>query len=140
MIDAGLIAARFVHYVALALAFGALAYGYYGRREILPGVARAMSRLAVVGSVGVLFGAHVVLAATVAGLGGGLDSLADGAALYGADLGASGIYEEGLGEDRLSQQEAAVRAAVRDYLARAGAARNYPGIDVGVRIDAVSRS
>ncbi|KQV65739.1 hypothetical protein ASC64_12570 [Nocardioides sp. Root122] len=70
----------------------------------------------------------------------GLDNLADGAALYGADLGSSGIYEEGLGDDRLSQQEAAVRAAVRDYLARAGAARNYPGIDVGVRIDAVSRS
>lgn len=77
MTDGGLIAARFVHYVALAFAFGALAYGYYGRREILPGVARAMSRLAVVGSVGVLFGAHAVLAATVAGLGGGPESLAD---------------------------------------------------------------
>jgi len=70
----------------------------------------------------------------------GLDNLADGAALYGADLGASGIYEEGLGQDRLSQQEAAVRAAVRDYLARAGAARKYPGIDVGVRIDVANRS
>lgn len=70
----------------------------------------------------------------------GLDNLADGAALYGADLGSSGIYEEGLGEDRLSQQEAAVRAAVRDYLARAGAGRKYPGIDVGVRIDAARRS
>ncbi|WP_296817955.1 copper homeostasis membrane protein CopD [Brevundimonas sp.] len=77
MTDGGLIAARFVHYVALALAFGALAYGHYGRREILPGVARAMSRLAVFGSVGVLFGAHAVLAATVAGLGGGPESLAD---------------------------------------------------------------
>ena len=70
----------------------------------------------------------------------GLDNLADGAALYGADLGSSGIYEEGLGQDRLSQQEAAVRAAVRDYLTRAGAARTYPGIDVGVRIDAANRS
>ena len=77
MIDAGRIAARFVHYVALALAFGALAYGHYGRREILPGVARAMSQLAVIGSVGVLFGAHAVLAATVVGLGGGPDSLTD---------------------------------------------------------------
>lgn len=75
--DGGLIAARYLHYVTLALAFGALAYGHYGRREILPGVARAMSRLAVVGSVGVLFGAHAVLAATVAGLGGGPESLAD---------------------------------------------------------------
>lgn len=70
----------------------------------------------------------------------GLDSLADGAALYGADLGASGVYEQGLDAERLSQQEAAVGAAVRDYLARAGAGRTYPGIDVGVRIDPVGRS
>lgn len=70
----------------------------------------------------------------------GLDNLADGAALYGADLGSSGVYEEGLGEGRLSQQEAAVRAAVRDYLDRAGAARTYPGIGVAVRVDGAGRS
>lgn len=75
--DGGLILARFVHYVALALAFGAVAYGYYGNRETLPGLSRSLSRLAVIASVGVLFGAHAVLAATVAGLGGGPQSLAD---------------------------------------------------------------
>ncbi|HEY0643412.1 MAG TPA: Tad domain-containing protein [Nocardioides sp.] len=70
----------------------------------------------------------------------GLDNLADGAALYGADLGSAGIYTEGLGEDRLIQQEAAVEAAVRQYLARAGAGRKYPGIDVDVRVDTGNRS
>ena len=70
----------------------------------------------------------------------GLDNLADGAALYGADLGSSGVYEEGLHALRLSQREAAVEAAVREYLVRAGAGRRYPGIDVGVRVDPVGRS
>ena len=69
-----------------------------------------------------------------------LDSLADGAALHGADLGSVGIYEQGLGEDRLLQQQSAVTAAVRDYLARAGAGRRFPGIDVGVRVDPADRS
>ena len=70
----------------------------------------------------------------------GLDNLADGAALYGADLGSAGVYEEGLDAPRLIQQEAAVEAAVRTYLARAGATRKYPGIDVGVRVDPIGRS
>ncbi|GAA5124130.1 hypothetical protein GCM10023339_45180 [Alloalcanivorax gelatiniphagus] len=70
----------------------------------------------------------------------GLDNLADGAALYGADLGSAGVYEQGLDDVRLSQQEAAVEAAVRDYLRRSGAASTYPGIDVAVRVDPVGRS
>lgn len=70
----------------------------------------------------------------------GLDNLADGAALYGADLGSAGVYEQGLDDARLSQQEAAVEAAVRDYLRRSGAASTYPGIDVAVRVDPVGRS
>jgi uncharacterized membrane protein len=70
----------------------------------------------------------------------GLDNLADGAALHGADLGSAGIYEQGLDGERLSQQEAAVEAAVRDYLVRSGAPAKYPGIDVGVRVDPVNRS
>lgn len=70
----------------------------------------------------------------------GLDNLADGAALYGADLGSAGIYEQGLDGERLTQQDAAVEAAVRDYLARAGATAKYPGIDVAVRVDADNRS
>lgn len=98
--------------------------------------------LLIIGFAGILLMAIVaVIDASAAYLQRqGLDNLADGAALYGADLGSSGIYEEGLGEGRLSQREAAVRAAVRDYLARAGAARKYPGIDVGVRVDATGRS
>ena len=70
----------------------------------------------------------------------GLDNLADGAALYGADLGSAGIYEQGLDGERLTQQDAAVEAAVRDYLTRAGATATYPGIDVAVRVDADNRS
>lgn len=70
----------------------------------------------------------------------GLDTLADGAALQGADLGSTGIYEQGLDGERLLQQEAAVEAAVRDYLARAGAGEKFPGIDVAVSVDRTSRS
>ena len=70
----------------------------------------------------------------------GLDNLADGAALYGADLGSAGIYEQGLGEGRLIQEGAAVEAAVRAYLARAHAGSRFPGIVVGVRVDPVGRS
>jgi hypothetical protein len=67
----------------------------------------------------------------------GLDNLA---ALYGADLGSAGVYEQGLDGQRLLQQEAAVEAAVRDYLTRAEAGAKYPGIDVAVRVDATGRS
>ena len=70
----------------------------------------------------------------------GLDNLADGAALYGADLGSTDVYASGVDAARLGQEEAAVEAAVRDYLARAGAGRKFPGIDVGVRIDPIARS
>ena len=70
----------------------------------------------------------------------GLDNLADGAALYGADLGSTDVYANGVDAVRLAQEEAAVEAAVRDYLARADAGRKYPGIDVGVRINTASRS
>lgn len=70
----------------------------------------------------------------------GLDNLADGAALYGADLGATDVYANGVDAARLGQEEAAVEAAVRDYLVRAGAGRKFPGIDVGVRVDPIGRS
>ena len=70
----------------------------------------------------------------------GLDNLADGAALYGADLGSTDVYANGVDAARLAQEEAAVEAAVREYLVRAGAGRKYPGIDVGVRINAAGRS
>ena len=98
--------------------------------------------LLIIGFAGILLMAIVVVIdASAAYLQRqGLDNLADGAALYGADLGAAGIYEQGLDEQRLLQQEAAVEAAVRHYLARADAGSRFPGIDVGVRVDPVGRS
>ena len=70
----------------------------------------------------------------------GLDNLADGAALYGADLGASGVYTEGVSEDRLLQQESAVRAAVQGYLRDVDAGSRFPGIQVRVDVDPTGRS
>lgn len=98
--------------------------------------------LLIIGFAGILLMAIVVVIdASAAYLQRqGLDNLADGAALYGADLGSAAIYEQGLGDGRLVQQEAAVEAAVRDYLARADAGSRFPGIDVGVRVDPVGRS
>ena len=98
--------------------------------------------LLIIGFAGILLMAIVVVIdASAAYLQRqGLDNLADGAALYGADLGSAGVYEEGLGEVRLSQQEAAVEAAVRDYLARTDATRTYPGIGVAVHVDPAGRS
>ena len=98
--------------------------------------------LLIIGFAGILLMAIVVVIdASAAYLQRqGLDNLADGAALYGADLGSAGIYEQGLGDARLIQAEAAVEAAVREYLARADAASRFPGIDVGVRVDPIGRS
>lgn len=76
MIEAGLIAARFVHYVALVLAFGAFAYASFGDRAEAS-VARRMRRLAVAGSAAVLAASLAVLVATTAGLAGGYAALAD---------------------------------------------------------------
>jgi uncharacterized membrane protein len=70
----------------------------------------------------------------------GLDSLADGAALHGADLGSTGIYQEGLSAERLSQQEETVHAAVHAYLRDAGAGERYADIRVAVEVDAAGRS
>lgn len=75
MTEAGLIAARFAHYVALVLAFGAFAYAGFGERS--PGVSRRLNRLMLGSSLALLLAAFVVLAATVAGLGGGFASLSD---------------------------------------------------------------
>lgn len=70
----------------------------------------------------------------------GLDNLADGAALHGADVGSAGVYAEGLPEDRLLQQSDAVRAAVHDYLRASAASERYPGIRTAVAVDEVDRS
>ena len=69
----------------------------------------------------------------------GLDNLADGAALAAAD-GVQGaqVYEGGLGEVALVDPEVA-RSYVADYLARSGAAREFPGlrVDVDAHVDRV---
>ena len=72
----------------------------------------------------------------------GLDTLADGAALRGADLGATGreVYEGGVPAERLEQTAARARVAVDQYLASTGAYARYPGLSYGVRIDPTTRS
>jgi hypothetical protein len=65
----------------------------------------------------------------------GLDTLADGAALTGADAGASGdeAYGEGLDADLHLDADIA-RAAVFSYLHRVGAFDRYPGLTVQVSV------
>ena len=67
----------------------------------------------------------------------GLDTIADGAALRGADLGATGrdTYLHGVPEDRLALTEAAVRSSVRSYLLDIGAYVEYPGLSYDVSVD-----
>ena len=98
----------------------------------------------IIGLCGVLaMGVAVVTDASAAYLQRqGLDSLADGAALAGADLGAAGddVYTGGLGDERLSITEAEARAAVSDYLARAGAHTKYPGLKAFVSADPATQT
>lgn len=66
----------------------------------------------------------------------GLDTLADGAALRGADLGATGedVYQGGVPTGDLELTAARARAAVHDYLADVGAYRKYPGLAAHVAV------
>lgn len=68
-----------------------------------------------------------------------LDTVADGAALAGADAGSrnlDALYGEGVdAAGRLDQAEAVARAAVADHLRRTGAHAAYPGLTVHVRFD-----
>lgn len=72
----------------------------------------------------------------------GLNSLADGAALRAADLGATGtdVYEGGVPAARLAQTSAEARAAVGAYLSSAGAFASYPGLTYAVAVDAGAQS
>jgi hypothetical protein len=67
----------------------------------------------------------------------GLDTLADGAALRGADLGATGldVYSGGVPGGTLALTPAQARAAVGAYLRDADAYVRYPGLSFSVRID-----
>ncbi|WP_310529773.1 pilus assembly protein TadG-related protein [Nocardioides sp.] len=71
----------------------------------------------------------------------GLDTLADGAALRGADLGAAGVYGEGgLTQTRLLQEQGAVEKVVAAYLQSIGADQTYPGLEVSARVNVADRS
>ncbi|MGZ4466388.1 MAG: pilus assembly protein TadG-related protein [Nocardioides sp.] len=72
----------------------------------------------------------------------GLDTLADGAALRGADLGATGAetYLHGVPDDRLALSEGRVRASVHAYLLAVGAYAHYPGLSYDVTVDPRTRS
>ena len=67
----------------------------------------------------------------------GLASLADGAALRGADLGATGedVYAGGVPDATLALTPSRARAAVGAYLRDAGAYTRYPGLTWTVRVD-----
>lgn len=67
-----------------------------------------------------------------------LDTLADGAALQGADLGAQGsaVYTEGLDDERdLPVLRRDVERAVAAYLRDVGADRSHPGLRAEVRVE-----
>lgn len=67
----------------------------------------------------------------------GLDTLADGAALFAAEGGAEGdsAYGGGLGDEaRLGLDQATADAEVADYLRRAGAWQQYPGLTTQVTL------
>ena len=72
----------------------------------------------------------------------GLSTLADGAALSGADAGASGrsTYTEGVPTDELPVDVAAARAGVAAYLRQVRALEEYPGLRWSVRVDAATNS
>jgi hypothetical protein len=92
----------------------------------------------IVGFIGLLLVAGaVVVDVTAAYLQRqSLDTLADGAALRGADLGAQGleVYAGGLDADRLQLTEQAARAAVADYLSDTGAYARFPGLRFEVSV------
>ena len=74
----------------------------------------------------------------------GLDTVADGAALAGADAGSrnlDSIYGSGVGsQPRLDQAKALARAAVEEYLSRTGARSDYPGLSYDVGFDPTDNS
>ena len=71
----------------------------------------------------------------------GLNSIADGAALHGADQGATGeeVYTGGVTDERLELTRAKAKEAVRSYLVDVGAYRRYPGLAFNVTVDSTSQ-
>jgi len=70
----------------------------------------------------------------------GLDSVADGAALRAADLGATGeeVYGGGVPQGRLDLSADRIRGSVQEYLAASGAFANFPGLSFDIDIDRAS--
>ena len=107
---------------------------------------RGQSTVLIVGLAGfLLFAIVVVVDASAAFLQRqGLDTVADGAALSGADAGSRNLetlYGSGVGsQQRLEQAEALARAAVEDYLNRTGARSAYPGLRYDVAFDPADNS
>ena len=107
---------------------------------------RGQSTVLIVGLAGfLLFAIVVVVDASAAFLQRqGLDTVADGAALSGADAGSRNLetlYGSGVGsQQRLEQAEALARAAVEDYLNRTGARSDYPGLRYDVAFDPADNS
>ncbi|WP_193613685.1 pilus assembly protein TadG-related protein [Nocardioides lijunqiniae] len=100
---------------------------------------RGSSMVLIIGFAAVLaLGVAVVVDASAAYLQRqGLDTLADGAALAGADAGATGrdVYEGGVPDERLELTQPQARAAVRSYLREVGAYDKYPGLSYDVDVD-----
>jgi copper resistance protein D len=75
VIEAGLIGARFIHYIALILLSGCVAYAHFGAGDAA--LTRRFWRWTFGSSVLVVAGAAAVFAATVAGLADGYAALSD---------------------------------------------------------------
>jgi len=71
-----------------------------------------------------------------------LDTLADGAVLQAADVGATGqeLYTLGVTALPLQVTESAARRAVDDYLDSTGARRSYPGLVASVSVSGDGRN
>lgn len=65
-----------------------------------------------------------------------LATLAEGAALQGADLGGEGreVYRRGVTDEPLALTPSAARAAVASYLRSVGAYADHPGLAVAVTV------
>lgn len=105
---------------------------------------RGQTTLFIVGlAIVLLMAAVVVIDASSAFLRRqGLDNLADGAALAGADAGASGeeVYTEGVDPERLRLFAQRAREGVAAYLTATGARGRYPGLTYSVSVDSARRT
>jgi hypothetical protein len=99
---------------------------------------RGQSTVLIVGFAGVLAMVIALVVDTSAAYlqRQGLDTLADGAALHGADLGATGedVYQGGVPDETLALTPGRARAAVGAYLAASGAYARYPGLSYTVLV------